>query len=320
MIIYKATNITNGKSYIGKWAMEIVDMRRQRHWHYAFVKQAQTKFHRALRKYGWDNFKWEVIDKAENHEELNEKEKYWVKHYDTFKNGYNMTLGGDGKWGYKHSDESRRKMSENRVITKEDIIENAKAQGTKPFLVFDIDTGFIVGEYEVIKWCADDLNIKYQSTIGNALNGIYHSAGGYVFIEKDEYSDELLEEKLELARGALDNNGANNPNAKLTVEQVQQIKIMMNDGADYKKIQEVYDISRHVYFNIKSEKQWKDVGVKLNPPRYTIKLTVDDVIEIKKMLNQRIKQRDIAKMFDVSFQLISNIKRGISWSDVVVND
>ncbi|MGH0518781.1 hypothetical protein [Bacillus toyonensis] len=66
--------------------------------------------------------------------------------------------------------------------------------------------------------------------------------------------------------------------------------------------------------------QWKDVGVKLNPPRYTVKLTVDDVIEIKKMLNQRIKQRGIAKMFDVSFQLISKMKRGISWTDIMVKD
>lgn len=58
--------------------------------------------------------------------------------------------------------------------------------------------------------------------------------------------------------------------------------------------------------------------MKLNPPRYTVKLTVDDVIEIKKMLNQRIKQRGIAKMLDASFQLISKIKRGISWTDVMV--
>ena len=50
--------------------------------------------YRAIRKYGVENFIFEVIEECKI-EELNQKEEYWIKKYDTFFNGYNQTLGGD---------------------------------------------------------------------------------------------------------------------------------------------------------------------------------------------------------------------------------
>lgn len=51
---------------------------------------------RAFRKYGIDNFSFDVIEECTVNE-LNEKEIYWISFYDTFFNGYNQTLGGDNK-------------------------------------------------------------------------------------------------------------------------------------------------------------------------------------------------------------------------------
>lgn len=93
--IYKITNIINGKSYIGqstdihrRWKNEITDSKciNANSYNYPLMK--------AFRKYGIDNFKFEIIEEC-NSEELNQKEIYWIDYYDTFFHGYNQTLGGD---------------------------------------------------------------------------------------------------------------------------------------------------------------------------------------------------------------------------------
>lgn len=53
-----------------------------------------TKFYQALRKYGFDNFEIVILEECQK-SELNEKEKYWINYYDSFKNGYNSTPGGN---------------------------------------------------------------------------------------------------------------------------------------------------------------------------------------------------------------------------------
>lgn len=55
--------------------------------------------YKAMRKYGIENFTVEEIEKIDDKEELNKREKYWINYYDTYiKNGkgYNCTLGGEG--------------------------------------------------------------------------------------------------------------------------------------------------------------------------------------------------------------------------------
>lgn len=109
MIIYKATNIKNNKSYVGQ-TMISLDIRKSQHNHVAMKTEAKTAIHRAIRKYGMKNFNWESICECNTVDELNNMEKYYIKEYDTFsKNGYNMTSGGEN---YVVSDEARKNMSE----------------------------------------------------------------------------------------------------------------------------------------------------------------------------------------------------------------
>lgn len=93
--IYKITNLINGKSYIGqsvdiykRWKREKEDSNNINSCSYEYPLM------RAFRKYGFDNFYFEIIEECKI-EELNEKEMYWINFYDTFFNGYNQTLGGD---------------------------------------------------------------------------------------------------------------------------------------------------------------------------------------------------------------------------------
>ena len=58
-------------------------------------RQEDTKFYRAIRKYGEENFYIELLETVPI-QDLNEREKYWINYYDSYNNGYNSTLGGDG--------------------------------------------------------------------------------------------------------------------------------------------------------------------------------------------------------------------------------
>ena len=55
-----------------------------------------------MKKYGIENFNIVEIEKVDDHNLLSQKEKYWISYYDTFINGYNNTLGGDGEPLYNY--------------------------------------------------------------------------------------------------------------------------------------------------------------------------------------------------------------------------
>ena len=90
MWIYKITNIQNNKSYIGQ-SIRPVEQRFHRHINDALNNILDTHFARAIRAYGKESFKLEVIDTANTQDELNQKEQYWIQYYNTVEDGYNET-------------------------------------------------------------------------------------------------------------------------------------------------------------------------------------------------------------------------------------
>lgn len=113
MLIYRAFNKINGKSYIGKTEKTL---EKRRDWHLASVKQnSKFAFHRALAKYGAESFEWHVINVADSLSDLNIKEQQYIKLYESFgPKGYNMTAGGEGQSGWNPSDKTRALWSEQR--------------------------------------------------------------------------------------------------------------------------------------------------------------------------------------------------------------
>ena len=96
MIIYKATNKITNKVYIGQ-TTHTLDKRIKSH-----IKESKIDSNRpfmlSINKYGVDNFIFETIDSANNLDELNNKEIYWIDFYNSVSpNGYNITGGGQGK-------------------------------------------------------------------------------------------------------------------------------------------------------------------------------------------------------------------------------
>jgi group I intron endonuclease len=113
MLIYRAVNTINGKSYIGK-TEKTLEVRRDLHIATA-KQQSQFAFHRAIAKYGIDAFEWHVLETCDSLEKLNDKEKDYIKLYESFGlKGYNMTAGGEGQCGWNPSTETRALWSEQR--------------------------------------------------------------------------------------------------------------------------------------------------------------------------------------------------------------
>ena len=103
MIVYKVTNMINGKAYIGKTES---DLTVRKAGHYQSVKDgSETNFHRALRKGSRSDFKWEILNEYNTKEDMDNAETNYIKEYDTYTSGYNMTEGGDGGTTYQKGDE-----------------------------------------------------------------------------------------------------------------------------------------------------------------------------------------------------------------------
>ncbi len=119
--IYKISNTINGKVYIGKtektieerWSKHLENAKELKRAREAnpHEKKAGTHINNAINKYGSNAFNVNQEDVAYSKAELNEKERNWVKEYDSMNpdKGYNMTEGGEGG---RQSPEVIKKMTE----------------------------------------------------------------------------------------------------------------------------------------------------------------------------------------------------------------
>ena len=92
-IIYVIKNDINNKPYVGKTVTTLAN--RWLH-HKDDYQKYDWHLYRAMRKYGIEHFWIEELEKCEDNI-IDEREIYWIKKLDAFHNGYNMTIGGEGR-------------------------------------------------------------------------------------------------------------------------------------------------------------------------------------------------------------------------------
>ena len=104
MCIYTITNRSSGKVYVG----QTTRLAGERWYKHAWASEGSA-ISAAIAKYGVAAFDFSVIDNAENIDQLNHKERFWVEHFNSISpNGYNLLHGGNNR---TPSAETRRKQS-----------------------------------------------------------------------------------------------------------------------------------------------------------------------------------------------------------------
>lgn len=152
--IYKHTT-PSGRCYIGQ------TVNPKKRWKPLEYKECQ-KFFYAIIMYGWNNITHEIIDSCETQEKANELEAFYIKKYDSVNNGYNILTGGithDGMnnpfCGRKHTEESKKKMSQNhkrREITPEErqvISERTKGENNP---MYGISVLSLMSDEKIAEW------------------------------------------------------------------------------------------------------------------------------------------------------------------------
>ena len=110
-LIYKYTSKTTNKSYIGRTIMDRFGKRQYEH-RTCCKDTKDCLFYKAKKKYGYNDFTLTVLEDNIPLDNLDNREIYWIKYYDTFNNGYNSTKGGAG--GNTYTKRSKDEMNETR--------------------------------------------------------------------------------------------------------------------------------------------------------------------------------------------------------------
>ena len=166
--IYMITNKINNKKYIGQTLN--FKKRKKDHICNARDNKINTHLYLAMRKYGIENFKFDILEEVKK-EELNDKEIYYIKKYDTFNTGYNMTNGGENVT--LNNPEVRKKIS----------MANKGKQATKPVNQYDKEKNFIRSFNSLSE--ASAITNTSVSDICTCCKGRLHTANGYIWEYKE---------------------------------------------------------------------------------------------------------------------------------------
>lgn len=163
--VYKITNNINDKVYIGQ-TTENLKHRFSRHKGYQLNQG--DKIHRAMKKYGTENFNISLVEEVDSQEKLNKREYFWINELNTINKGYNINndgkkCGGDTLSSHPDKDNIYKKISKSVMGGK-----NHKAQAVRAINVITDETF----EYECLQDCVKDLDLKTHKNITRiTLNG-----------------------------------------------------------------------------------------------------------------------------------------------------
>jgi group I intron endonuclease len=264
-IIYCIKNKINGKKYIGKTCNEKIRMRG----HKQYLKNNyQTPLYRAINKYGKENFGYKILFKIKGTDEvlnkyLNMMEVFYIKKYDSYNNGYNLTYGGEGTAGTK----SIRRKKVINVITK---------------VVYD----YVNDAAAVINMNKDTLKCK--------LNGKERNDTDYVYL--DNYEKGIINTNKTDSKKIINVNTKEIYDSALVLAKLLNInyntlKAKLNNrlknDTDYIRL----DDYNNGIINIQKESTPKPIEVKIIKPKIKIENIYKRICKVKKRIDKEYKRQ-----------------------------
>lgn len=285
--IYRIQNKINGKIYIGKsvdikrrWSSHITDSNVDDERWNSNYRGVKTPIHAAIRKYGKENFVFEILEEC-NKEELNDKEKYWIKTLNATnkENGYNITLGGDGyccgggenapgcKITKAESDLIKQKLKQRWTVKQIQEVVPAATYGIVSAINYG-KTWFDENEVYPISidnghrtWSDEEaMAIKYRYANGEAIMDLareFHVTQETIssLVKGKTYTNlPVIKRKVDWARGK-------SLKRKFSDEEVKIFRQLVRDGESIKSVHESCGISCNysAFYNMIKRKTYKSV-------------------------------------------------------------
>ena len=219
-IIYSYKNKKNGKRYIG----QTINPEQRKSCHISDSKKVDTKFYRAVRKYGWDSFEYEVLIESASRQELDSLEVEFIKKFNSIENGYNVRSGGEHP---NMSEETKKKIQKalyfkNGELSEEEVIELRKA-----YLKYESPTKIYEENYSERLHFNSFLNIWTGQKYKQVMPEVFENRQG---IRK--YTES-------------------------TVKEIRRIR--EQEGLSYDKIAKMFGIPKPTIADIIKYKTWKNV-------------------------------------------------------------
>nr|DAJ19309.1 MAG TPA: intron associated endonuclease [Siphoviridae sp. ctEup56] len=198
MLIYKITNTINNKIYIGQTTQTLSERIHNYKSEVKFYKGNPRPIILAMRKYGFENFCFEIVeDNIQTKEELDEREIYYIKFFDCQienRKGYNLENGGNSVG--KHPESVKKKIGLAQIGPKNHMYGKCGELNKTSKTVIDITTGKVYGS-AMIAAKENGLNFSHICACARGTRG---STGGKIFRYLDNNKNIILPEERKTTR------------------------------------------------------------------------------------------------------------------------
>lgn len=274
--IYCIKNTINGKCYIGQ-SIKLKNRLKDhlRNWNNPIYEN--IIIYKAFKKYGIENFSISILKTfrsaltTETKTNLDYWEKYYIKEYNSYNNGYNATLGGDaGVLGLKHSPETIEKISKNSKH-QQDLIREEKSKDSQNWIkVKDIETD----EIYIFK-----SRLEIQEILNLHAGVIRNCLLKKTIIAKSKYIMAMYNEDFpQIPKfGTIEFDEFRKTQFQCLFNKKEICNyIKENPKCTYSEIKQIFELSKKTFFNYK-----KELGLTFNQRVDTL-ITKDEYLQYAK--------------------------------------
>jgi group I intron endonuclease len=242
--IYQIRNIINNKVYIGS---SVNINKRFREHEIGLEKGIHYNKHlqRSWNEYKKDNFLFEILEKVKDKNLLLEREQYWmnIKDSSNIENGYNLSPTAGNTLGYKHTEETKKKIGK---IHKGKVLSQETKQKMKNRIPWN------KGKKDIFsKECIEKIKLSILERREIISKNMKEN--------NPMFKSDIRKKVSETMKRKRTTNGENNGNSKFTWEDIKKIRKYYNEKIlSYEELSLLYGIKEHYIGKIIRKEVWND--------------------------------------------------------------